>query len=66
MQEPNIQYYRFTNTQDHELILANLKEEITNNPVAKHRIILKAIKTAECHEIQKTIREYFKKEFKNG
>lgn len=68
MQESNIKYrndqpYQKTDTQDHNIFLNHLKQEIENNPNAKHRIILKAIKTAKSRELQKTVRKFFLKEF---
>ena len=47
------------------LLLEKLEREIILNPEAKHRIILKAIKTTKSRATQKAIREYFKKEFRN-
>ena len=50
---------------DHMKYIGNLKLEIEQNPGKRHRIILRAIKTAESNEIKKLIREFFKKEFRN-
>ncbi|MEM7107519.1 MAG: hypothetical protein AAF519_04775 [Bacteroidota bacterium] len=41
--------------------IKNLKQEIKDHPEKKHRIILKAIKTAERPEVSKMIRKYVKK-----
>ena len=45
------------------LIIEDLKKEIRNNPDHRHRIILRAIKTAESKEVQKVIREFCKSGF---
>ena len=42
---------------DHMKYIGNLKLEIEQNPGKRHRIILRAIKTAESNEIKKLIRE---------
>ncbi|MEM6526115.1 MAG: hypothetical protein AAF693_20125 [Bacteroidota bacterium] len=43
--------------------LKDLQKEIILHPEKKHRIILKAIKTAKSRETMKAIRAFFKQEF---
>lgn len=52
-----------TSSADHIEILRNLQKEILLNPDMRHRIILKAIKTAESKEVRKTIREFCRSSF---
>lgn len=47
-----------------EEIVRNLQKEILFNPEMRHRIILRAIKTAKTREAQKIIRKFFKREFR--
>lgn len=46
-------------------ILRKLEREIVLNPEMRHRIILKAIKTAESREVQKVIRTFYKASFQS-
>ncbi|MEM7106749.1 MAG: hypothetical protein AAF519_00890 [Bacteroidota bacterium] len=50
-----------TPTTEHIEILKSLQKEIILNPKMKHRIILKAIKTAKTKELSRLIRSYNKK-----
>lgn len=45
-------------TTDHLEVLRDIQKEILHNPEMRHRIILKAIKTAESRKVQKVIREF--------
>lgn len=50
-------------TLKYDLVIQELRKAILLNPGLKHRIILKAIKTAESKEVQKAIRTFHKTSF---
>lgn len=52
-----------TQTIEHIELLKELQREILLHPEMRHRIILKAIKTAESREVQKAIREFGRNAF---
>lgn len=46
-------------------LIKALRKAILLNPGMKHRLILKAIKTAESKEARKVIREFYKSGFRS-
>ncbi|MEM0940242.1 MAG: hypothetical protein AAF600_14045 [Bacteroidota bacterium] len=63
MQGINVTHYSKTDTQDHEMIVNELREEIEKNPNEKHRILLRAIKTTHSRELQKAIRLFCRQNY---
>ncbi|MEM9389145.1 MAG: hypothetical protein AAGA02_01655 [Bacteroidota bacterium] len=55
-----------TEATHHLEVIKNLEQEILLNPELRHRLVLKAIKTAKSKEARKMIRTFYKTSFQGG